>query len=355
VKGDPFAVVAEAAPAFSDAEAIRFAGECWGLEARVRPLVSERDQNFRLTCRDGDEYVLKIANAAEPAAVTEFQVAALQHIEAAISAGSIPVSAPQVLQTLEGASTVRLESAQGTHTTRVVSFLQGVPLGERVASATLARNMGRYLASLGLALQGFRHSASNQSLLWDIQQALRLRDLVRYVAEPAAARAVSDALDDFERFVMPRLPSLRAQVIHSDMNPDNLLVDAQDPDAVAGIIDFGDMLHAPLVADVAIACAYLRPATGDPLALIADFVAGYHSVVALETAELEILFELIQARVCASIAILDWRSATRDGDDPYLAGHSTGEGSAHHFLLRLREVPRTHARQVFTQVCASVG
>jgi Ser/Thr protein kinase RdoA (MazF antagonist) len=139
------------------------------------------------------------------------------------------------------------------------------------------------------------------------------------------------------------------------MNPDNLLVGADDPDVVAGIIDFGDMLHAPLIADVAIACAYLRPASGNPVALTAEFVAGYHGVVALETAELEILFELIQARVCASIAILDWRGATRHGDDPYLAGHSTGEGSAHHFLVRLRELPRAHARQLFTQVCASTG
>ena len=355
MKGDPFAVVAEAAPEFSDAEAIRLARDYWGLEARVRPLVSERDQNFRLSCQDGNEYVLKIANAAEPPAVTEFQVAALLHIAATVNAEGIPVAAPQVLRTLDGASTVTLESGQGVHTTRVVSFLKGAPLGERIASATLARNMGRYLANLGLALKGFRHAASGQSLLWDLQQALALRDLVRYVAEPAAAQAVNDALDDFERFALPVLPSLRAQVIHSDMNPDNLLVDAEDPDVVAGIIDFGDMLHAPLVADVAIASAYLRPASGDPVALIAEFVAGYHGVVALETVELEILFELIQARVCASIAILDWRGATRDGNDPYLAGHSTGEGSAHHFLQRLREVPRTHARQVFTQVCASAG
>jgi Ser/Thr protein kinase RdoA (MazF antagonist) len=355
VKGDPFAVVAEAAPEFSDAEAIRYARDYWGLEARARPLVSERDQNFRLTCQDGNEYVLKIANAAEPSAVTEFQVAALLHIAASAHARGIPISAPEVLKTPDGASTVRLESAQGEHTTRVVSFLAGTPLGERIATTTLARNMGRYLAYLGLALKDFRHAASSQSLLWDIQQALKLRDLVRYVAEPAAARAVNESLDDFERFVQPVLPALRAQVIHSDMNPDNLLVGADDPDVVAGIIDFGDMLHAPLIADVAIACAYLRPASGNPVALTAEFVAGYHGVVALETAELEILFELIQARVCASIAILDWRGATRHGDDPYLAGHSTGEGSAHHFLVRLRELPRAHARQLFTQVCASTG
>jgi Ser/Thr protein kinase RdoA (MazF antagonist) len=354
VQEDPFTVVAEAAPQFSAAEAIAFARKHWDLEAKVHLLVSERDQNFRLSCPDGASYVLKIANAAESPEVTEFQVEALLYIAAQVSAGQIPVAAPEILPTTAGESTIRLESGQGLHTARVVTYLQGEPIGDRVPSPRLSRNLGEYLAHLGHALDGFAHDGSGQSLLWDIQQAPRLRELLGYVACPAAAEAVSAALTDFEQFALPVLPSLRSQVIHSDMNPDNVLVVAGEPDMIAGIIDFGDMLFAPLIADVAIACSYLRVATGDPLRLIAEFVAGYHQVMPLATAELDILFELVQARLCASIAILDWRSATRHGEDPYLARRSTGEDSAHYFLERLREIPRAHARQVFRQVCASV-
>ena len=355
MQADPFAVVAEAAPQFSEVEAIEIARDRWGLDAAAAPLVSERDQNFRLSCRDGAEYVLKIANAAEDPQVTEFQVEALLYIAERSAADRIRLAVPEILPTTGGEPTIRLESGQGSHTARVVTFLPGVPLGERTASPRLARNMGAYLANLGRTLAGFAHPASAQSLLWDIQQALRLRDLVGYVAYPAAAAAVSDALNDFERFAMPVLPSLRSQVIHSDMNPDNVLVSADDPDTVAGIIDFGDMIFAPLVADVAIACSYLRVADGDPLRLIAEFVAGYHRNVPLTTSELDVLFELIQARLSASITILDWRSSTRPGEDPYLARRSTGEGSAHHFLERLREIPRQHARQLFKQVCAAAS
>jgi Ser/Thr protein kinase RdoA (MazF antagonist) len=236
-----------------------------------------------------------------------------------------------------------------------VSFLPGTPLGDNLPSPGLARNMGAYLANLGLALDGFSHPGSGHSLMWDIQQALKLRDLVGFVRAPESGGAVRAALDEFERHVLPVLPGLRRQVIHSDMNPDNVLLDRQARDSVVGVIDFGDMLEAPLVADVAIAGSYLRPSAGDPLSLIAELLAGYHGVRPLEGREIDVLFELVQARICASITILDWRAATREDDDPYLAERKDGVGSAELFLLALREVPREHARQVFRQVCASVG
>ena len=100
------------------------------------------------------------------------------------------------------------------------------------------------------------------------------------------------------------LPNLRAQVIHSDLNPDNMLVDPNDRDQVAGVIDFGDMLHAPLIADPAIGCSYLKVTDGNPLTLMSEFIAGYQGVMPLEQAEIGILFELIQARLAASISIL---------------------------------------------------
>jgi hydroxylysine kinase len=354
-ENDPFAVIAEALPSFSEVEVIECLREHYGLDAVVSALVSERDQNFRVRSSDGAEYVFKIANAAEPAPVTDFQIQALIHIAAVVGEANIPINAPEILPTPGGQTHVELEFAGGTHVARMVSFLPGIPLAERIASPSLARNMGEYLAHLGLALKGFSHPGSAQSLLWDMQQALNLRQLLKYAKEDMAAQAVVDALNDFERYALPEFSSLRTQVVHSDFNADNVLVDAKDTNKVAGVIDFGDMLKAPLIADVAIGASYLRSPTGNPLSLISEFVAGYHAVERLESAEIDILFELIQARLCASIVILDWRAAMRGADDPYLEKRQDGEGSASCFLCRLREIPRNSARQLFRQVCASVS
>lgn len=75
-ENDPFAVISEALPSFSEVDAIECLREHYGLDAAVSALVSERDQNFRVRSSDGAEYVFKIANAAEPAQVTDFQVQA---------------------------------------------------------------------------------------------------------------------------------------------------------------------------------------------------------------------------------------------------------------------------------------
>ncbi len=352
---DPLAVIAEDAPKFSDKAAVDIVRANYGLEVSVRTLISERDQNFRLTATDGQEYVLKIANSAEAPEVTDFQIQALLHIAERRQELDLPVNVPGILRTIDGATSIELASDGGTHVGRIVTFLEGAPLAGHVPSPMLAHNLGTCLAHLGRALQSFSHPGSRQSLLWDLQQALNLRQLIPYVAESGMAEAVADALDDFEQHAAGSLSGMRSQVIHSDLNPDNVLIDPADSDAVVGVIDFGDMLDAPLIADVAIACSYLRVPRGNPLGLIAEFIAGYHEVTPLLHEEIDILHELVQARLSASISILDWRATMRGGDYPYLAGHSHGEGSAGHFLIRLREIPRDNARQVFRQVCASAN
>ena len=351
---DPLAVLTGAQPQFSDDEAVRLLQEYYGLDVTVQSLVSERDQNFHATDSTGNEYVLKIANSAEPAEVTDFQVQALLYISQHILDTGIPITAPRIIPTVDDECSFKYSSTGSTNIVRLVTFIPGRLLEASTTSLSLARNLGRYLAWLDRALRGFDHVGSGHSLLWDMQQALKLRDLLQYIREPDAVKNVTEALDDFERYALPIYSEMRSQVIHNDMNPDNVLVDSYDQNQPAGIIDFGDMLKAPLITDVAIACSYLRIAEGNPLTLIGEFISGYHRVTPLEPIEIDLMLELIQARLCASISIPDWRTSLRGAEDPYLVARVGGPGSAKHFLAQLREIPRENARVVFRQVCASV-
>lgn len=352
-KEDPLAIIAEETPAFGDDEAIAVVRDRYGLDVSARSLVSERDQNFQLLARDGQQYVLKIANAAELREVTEFQIQALMHVAAYVKEHGTPINAPEILLTVDGASHTILTASDGEHVARVVSYVEGVPIGDRPPTAALCGNMGTYLAHLGKALRDFAHPGSEQSLLWDLQQATSLRDLLDYIPLKSVRQDVERALDAFEEFALPEFSKVRRQVIHNDFNPDNVLTDAVDSDLVVGVIDFGDMLLAPLIADVAIGASYARPQDGDPLALIAEFLAAYHRVTPLLRRETDILFELIKARLCASIAILYWRASFRDPGDPYLERLLSAESFAEHYLAQLAVVPRHNAMQIFRQVCAS--
>ncbi len=351
---DPLAVIATDKPNFGDTEAVGFISNHYGLDVSVKPLLSERDQNFQLTTTAGKKYVLKIANSGEDPQVADFHNKALLHLQTYGEQHQDYVNAPQLLLTNDGATHFIIESANERHIARVVSFVAGMPLADHLPSASLCRNMGVFLARLGRALKDFTHPGSNHSLLWDMQQASSVRRLLQHVPSESTRQLIDVTLREFEELALPLFPTLRAQVIHNDLNPDNVLINPQNADEVIGVIDFGDMLQAPLVIDVAIAASYLRQLEGNTLALIAEFVAGYHSVVPLTSAEIDILFTLIKTRLAVSIAILHWRAALRDENDPYLANMLMAESSAEIFLQRLIEIPRESAIRTFRTVCASV-
>jgi 4-aminobutyrate aminotransferase-like enzyme len=100
---------------------------------------------------------------------------------------------------------------------------------------------------------------------------------------------------------------LRAQAIHGDCHPRNLLLNAAG-DRCVGILDFGDMIHAPLVLEPAVAMAEFLAEGVAGCELISELLAGYTSVQPLSSAEVEVLYELITARLATGLLIHAWRS-----------------------------------------------
>jgi Ser/Thr protein kinase RdoA (MazF antagonist) len=116
--------------------------------------------------------------------------------------------------------------------------------------------------------------------------------------------------------VAPRLPDLRWQVIHNDLNPHNVVVAPDDTDRVSGILDFGDMVHTPLVCDVAIAASYQLGGAG--LEGLCDYVGAYAAVAPLEAAELDLLYDLVAMRMATSVLISEWRAALYPENAEYI-------------------------------------
>ena len=287
----------------------------YGIDAeRLRPLVSERDQNLRVTSAAG-EFVFKIANAAEDPAVTDFQIRALRHVEA----GGLEVPAvPRLRLTLDGTDRVHVTDGSQRHVARLVSWVPGVPLDAARLDAPLSRELGSGLGRLARALADFDHPGTGQGLLWDLQRAPALRHVLPSLGDPDERALVAACLDEFESDAAPVLAGLPTQVIHNDGHAGNLLLDGGSPPRLAGVIDFGDMQRAPLVVDVAVAAAYLR-SQDDELAFIAPFLAGYHAEAPLSAEALGILPVLICMRLATTIAVLGWRQSLRRDGDAYLA------------------------------------
>lgn len=306
----------------------------YGLRGDFRQLVSERDQNFKLTTVGGDHFVVKATSLVQDPIVTDFQIAVLLHLENQLVPG-----VPRIVRTLSGKEHGEIVLDDGsTICLRIVTFLDGRLLEDCVPSPAIARQLGRRLAELDMALKDFSHAGDSQVLLWDTQRAGELRSLLTHVEDDAMRQQLESVLDVFEQHVIPALPGLPRQVIHNDAHNENILIG--DDGDIAGIIDFGDMLMAPRIQDVATAAAYLRADGDDPLQLIAPLVAGYREKNPLQAAELEVLFDMIRTRLSMTLILFYWRLSAREKGDPYRRKLVEGERDAYGFLRKLSAIGR---------------
>jgi len=336
-----------APPAFSAEQAAGIAMEHFGIRALTSPLVSERDQNFRLDADDGRRFVLKLSNHAEQEQVVDFQNKALLHI--AERDPTLPV--PRVIATTDDHRHCSVEHGGQRYFVRVLSWVEGRVLSDAPFDAALTEHMGRMLARLGLALRGFEHPGSNPVCLWDMKRAGGLRELLPHIEDRKLRPLITGVLDRFDKNVRPLLDELRSQVIYNDMNLDNVLLDETRPGCISGLIDFGDLVSSPLVMDPAIAAAYQLSAGEDPLAGALPLIAGYQAVYPLHDHELRLLPDLIMTRLVTSLLIGSFRAALFPDNREYLLTSFTPAQNA---LVALSQRNRDEAAERILDKCSKV-
>ena len=311
-------------PAFGEEAARQVLRDTFGVDGSLRPLAGERDENFRVDTPGGSSFLLKISNPADGGQVADMQAAALAHIQR-VDPG-LPVM--RTVPTSGGDAWAEVPGPDGRfYPVRLFTFLPGHVADREALTSRAIWSFGQATARLGRALRGFFHPAADYDILWDITNALKLRPLLGHVPEPERKAQVGRVLDRFETRVAPVLPALRAQVIHSDLSLDNVLVD--DDLQVSGILDFGDMTHAPLVCDLAIAVADVLLGRADAISAAEVLIRGYASVTPLEDQEAELLADLVAARLATEVTVSAWRRQTYPDNAAY---SESGEPGARAFL-----------------------
>ncbi|MCX8998027.1 phosphotransferase [Rhizobiaceae bacterium BDR2-2] len=300
-------------------EAQAIARDRYGLDGRAEWLWGEKDSNYRLSLADGTEYLLKILNPAESRAVTAMHSQALIHVAARDP--DIPVQ--RIIRTLDGEADFRMVDAGGQErSVRMVTFVPGRAQKSAPHSRTQRRAVGVWLARMQNALADFTHEAAHHRITWDMKHASGLRDLLPAFGDRPIRARLEKAVDDFDARIVPAMAGLPAQVVHNDFNMENILVDPDDPDRISGIIDFGDMVHAPLLFDVAVGAAYQMGEEEDPVAAACDFLEGYASLRTLGAAELDLLYPAIVTRLAMRLVIPEWRCGLFPDQRPFLTRNS---------------------------------
>jgi Ser/Thr protein kinase RdoA (MazF antagonist) len=312
------AVLQTQPPAFTPEQACEIGRGTFGIEASgATNLGSERDQAFMLTGSSGSRVaVLKVSNPAEDPAMLDMEATAALH--AARCDPGLTIAVPrrrptgQVPRPAELADfRARWNHHGAGHWVRAYDVLPGrIRLDPLTLQDPALTAWGETTARLGLALRGFIHPSAIRRLPWDVQHAARVRPMTASIADRDARAAVDAVLDRYDEAVAPRWGLLRAQVVHSDLTADNVLAD--DDGMITGIVDFGDLTHTALMADLA---AVLDSLCGgrnqaDMFRVARLVIDGYERMLPLEPLELELLGELWAARAAVTVAIGSWRSGS---------------------------------------------
>jgi hydroxylysine kinase len=325
-----------------DDDVRRIAHDLYGVTGTTSRLRGERSHNTRISTPAGDEFVLRIASANEPAAMIDCHAQGLVHIER--SDPALPI--PRMLAARNGQLVPAVELDGHTHRVQLQTYLPGITFedGQPVSLPSLSA-IGELLGGVAVALADFDHPAAWGFMPWDIANGLVVDDdLNRAVPEDANALIVRarPRIDT----ALATLAALPRQIIHNDGHTGNLLRRDDSSDAVTGLIDFGDMVHTVTVADVAVAGASLVPHQPDPQAALAALTAGYHSRRPLADEEVRSIPDLVLVRLVLSTLLLEYQLANA----PHLVEHVAPERpGTHTALARWLEIDSLDAAKVIEE------
>lgn len=336
----------EGKPVFSLASARRVLVEAFGIEGELESLPSERDLNFRVRVEGGRDGVLKIANADESPQLLEGEERLFEHL--AHAPESIRGLCPGLRRTPTGEARIQREGDDGrSHAVRFVDFLPGRPLATVEAPReTLLHGLGRALGQLQNATTDFQHAAFERSFPWDPSVGRAVVSERRHLLTDSLGRSVDAWLGLYDEHVAPRLADLPRGWIHNDANDHNVLVDAQGA-TIVGLIDFGDALVGPRVAELAVAAAYAVLDAAEPLDALEAITQGFAGERPLHRDEIEVLYGLVGMRLCVSAAIAAEQTRARPGD-AYLR---ISQGPIERTLPRLLERPYAQGSAAIRAAC----
>jgi 4-aminobutyrate aminotransferase-like enzyme/Ser/Thr protein kinase RdoA (MazF antagonist) len=318
----------------------------YGLTVTARPLAGEVDLNFYLQTPAGEEYTLKISRSGAARTTLEFQVAILEHL----NKQPLPWSVPYMIPSLSGEHLLEVTTEEGNlHFIRLQSWVSGRLLDDmNPRSPELLHQWGATCGLLNRALSDFDHPEAHRFYKWDPSQTLFSQQYLLLFATAAQQEIASYFWDRFEKTTQPKLASLRTTINYNDAHELNLLVnDEGEHPIISGVIDFGDALHTHLINELAIACAYGAMGLPDPLTASCQLTKGFHDIQPLSEEEVEVLFEMIAARLLITVASAA-HNQQAEPDNSYL---QVSAQPAWEVLQKWRKIPPALAHYRLREAC----
>ena len=272
----------------------------YGLEGELERLDGEFDFNIAVRTGGRLDAVLKVMRPDCDPGLVGMQVEALDHLASTMP--DLPV--PRVIRRHDGAAAAAVTDLSGDERIAwVISAIDGMPLGAmRRHPSALIHEIGHTLGRMAEAMKGFDHPALERGFKW---HPLRPHWAFSYVVEildEDLKVMINTYFQLFEESIESEILEIESQAVHCDGNDYNLLVSPSlDGPSLSGVIDFGDMVRAPAVCDLATAAAYMVLDKPRPMEALTALVGGYASARPMTAREIEMVFALMIVRLGVSL------------------------------------------------------
>ena len=157
-------------PALSNDYVFDIIKKHYDINPSLTPLVSDRDQNFKIT-EEGKSHIFKIANSAESKSVLEMQNSALNYI----SKKDDSIEIPQPVKTIDGHDILSIQITNTKYYARLLTYVEGVFLKDVKPTNGTTFSVGKFLGYLDKGLAGFNHRAAKRKFIWDVSQVSLLK------------------------------------------------------------------------------------------------------------------------------------------------------------------------------------
>ena len=298
-------------PRLTLAQATQLARDRFGVTGAVRELGSHQDRNFRIET-DTATVVLKVSNPAIATVELEAQNAALAHLD---SAG---LDVPAVVVGIDGRAIQRVTVDGQNLNLRLLTYVDGHPLTDSVRlSNEQICSLGDVAGRIVRGLADFEHPGADRFLQWDLRRGGEVIDALLPAVDDDARRERLRRVTAAARQQLARVAAeLRVQTIHGDLTDDNVVSREDVAESITGVIDFGDVAHGWIIAELAATCAcVLYRSPQHPLAIL-DTIEAFAAQVPLTDAELTALWPLIVLRT-AVLVVSGEQQVHLDGDNDY--------------------------------------
>jgi len=278
--------------------------DCFGIQGVYTRLDGYQDINYLITTPDQNKFVVKISDGRE-ADFIHSQNRLLEFLSDHGFKDRIPVP----LRTPGGKAAIVSTEPRDHRIIRVFKYLEGIFLAESSPGIPFFHDLGAFFGKLDQALEGYHDPILQcRTHEWDLSGVMELREDVQLIRDPEIRRLVQYYLMKYREEVLPVQHSLPRQLIHADGNDWNILLTDSSPASsgktdIAGLLDFGDMVYAPRINELAILMAYALMGAKEVEAVYDAVLDGYKTHINLNKPEIKALPWLIAARWCQTLVM----------------------------------------------------